>query len=124
MATASLSIDSDAPGKGGSAPLFGAGRPQKVITGKITFGTNYPAGGVDISDVFDCFIGVDGTSHLQGMVVEEPIVAGSHTGKHVKVDYTAQTLMALTNAIPYAEVANDSDQTGMGAVHFIAWGPR
>jgi hypothetical protein len=87
-----------------------------LATGQFSFDSSYPAGGEDISDIFNQF------SSLLGMHVAQPIQAGAQTGKFVSVDYTNKKLKLFTNAAPFAEVADTSDQSLIVNLRFIAWG--
>lgn len=118
---ATITYDQDTPGRGGSGPVFGTGaRPTKVITGRFSFDNSYPTGGETISEVADFFRG----AVIDGMFIEQPIQAGAQTGKFIAVDYTAKKLKLFTNASPFAEVANASDQSLIANLRFIAWGAR
>jgi hypothetical protein len=121
---ATITYDQDAPGRGGSGPVFsvGSGR-QKVVTGSFSFDASYPTGGEVITEIFDLFNTGGGVSRLTGMVVESPI-SSAGTGKHSRIDFTAKKWMLYTNAATPAEVANASDQSGAVSLRFIAWGPR
>jgi hypothetical protein len=122
---ATITYDQDSPSKGGSGPLFGSGSsPYKVVTGQFAFDNSYPTGGESLSDIFDFFNSVTGVSRLKGIIMEQPIIVGAQTGKFLKVDYTAKKVLLYTNASPYAEVANGSDQSAITGLRFIAWGAR
>lgn len=122
---ATITYDQDAPSKGGSGPLFGSGsRPTKVVTGQFSFDSSYPTGGEDISDIFGFFNSVTGVSRLGGIIFEQPVQAGAQTGKFLRVDYANKKIQLFTNASPYAEVANASDQSLITGLRFIAWGAR
>lgn len=122
---ATITYDGDAPGRGGSGPLFSGGGPvQKVVTGQFSFDNSYPTGGEDVSDIFSLFNGPTGASRLQGLLVEQPIQAGAQTGKFLRVDYANKKIQLFTNASPYAEVAGSSDQSAITGLRFIAWGRR
>lgn len=120
---ATITYDSDAPGRGGSGPVFSVGsRPTKVVTGTFAFDSSYPTGGEDISAIFDLFNDTTGTSRLNGILMDQPLT-GSQTGKFLKVDYSTKKVLLYTNASPAVEVTNTSDQSAI-TVRFIAWGPR
>lgn len=120
----SVTYHSDAPGRGGSGPLFvGGSRPSKVVVGQLTFDSSYPTGGEDISEIFNLFNNPAGTSRLEGLLIEDP-TGSAGTGKKVVIDYTAKKALLYTNASPPVEVANASDQTGAANLRFFAWGPR
>lgn len=116
---ATITYDSDAPGRGGSGPLFGVGKPQKVVTGRFAFDSSYPTGGEDISDIFAQFRG-----NVADCVQFDQPLTGAQTGKFAKVDYTAKKVQLFTNASPAVEVVNASDQSAISALRFIAVGPR
>lgn len=121
---ATVTYDSDAPGRGGSGPVFAVGsRPTKVVTGSLAFDSSYPTGGEDISGIFDLFNNPAGTSRLSGVLFDQPL-SGAQTGKFAKVDYTTKKILLYTNASPAVEVANASDQSAITALRFIAWGAR
>lgn len=122
---ATIAYDQDAPGRGGSGPLFSSGsRMTKVLTGKFSFDNSYPTGGEDISEIFNYFNGATGVSRLDGMIIEQPIIAGAQTGKFIKVDFANKKLMLFTNASPFAEVGAASDQSAITNLRWIAWGAR
>jgi hypothetical protein len=56
--------------------------------------------------------------------LEQPIQAGAQTGKFARVDHTTKKVQLFTNAAPFAEVANASDQSLITGINFIAIGPR
>ena len=118
MAAATITYDQSDIGKASRSPVRSiSGRARGILTGAITFTASYATGGEDISAIFDQFPGGEVV-----VVTEQPIAAGAQTGKFVKVDHTNKKLMAFTNASPYAEVANASNQSGSGALRFIAVG--
>lgn len=107
------------PGRAGGAPIFGGnGRTQKVVTGTIAFDASYPTGGEDISDLFALFRSTSGVK----VFLDQPIAAGAQTGKFARVDKTNQKVQLFTNAAPFAEVANTSDQSAT-SIDFLAIGP-
>lgn len=119
-----VTFNGDAPGRGGSGPMFGVGsRPTKVVTGSFAFDSSYPTGGESVSEIFDLFNSPGGTSRLEGLLFDQPLT-GAQTGKFAKVDYTAKKVQLFTNASPAVEVANASDQSAITGLRFIAWGPR
>jgi hypothetical protein len=121
---ATVTYDSDAPGRGGSGPLFSGGsRVMKVVTGSLAFDSSYPTGGEALDEVFALFNDQSGVSRLNGIIFDQPL-SGSQTGKFIKVDYTNKKAQLFTNASPAVEVANASDQSAITALRFIAWGPR
>lgn len=122
---ATITYDQDLPSRGGSGPVFASGaQPTKVVTGQFAFDNSYPTGGESISDIFSYFNSVTGVSRLKGIIFEQPIIAGAQTGKFLRVDYTAKTVMLFTNASPFAEVGAGSDQSAITGLRFIAWGAR
>lgn len=121
---ATITYDQDAPGRGGSGPIFGSGtRTTKILTGKFSFDNSYPTGGEDISDIFSYFNGATGVSRLDGIWMEQPLT-GAQTGKFLKIDYTNKKALLYTNASPAVEVAGSSDQSAITNLRFIAWGAR
>lgn len=121
-----LTLDQDAPGQGGSGPIFGSGSmPLKIVTGKFSFDNSYPTGGEVLTSVFALFNRPGtSTSNLLGIIMEQPIIAGAQTGKFLRVDVTNKKVQLFTNAAPFAEVANGSDQSLITNLRFIAWGKR
>ncbi len=121
---AAIRYTQDAPGRGGSGPLFGMGaRAQKLVFGEFDFDTSYPAGGEDISEIFALFKDQAGIDRLAGIYVEQPLI-GAQTGKFVKVNYTTKKILLYTNASPAVEVVAASDQSAITGLRFVAWGPR
>lgn len=121
---ATITHSGDAPSRGGSGPVFGAGgRPLKIVTGTITFDSSYPTGGEDVSEVINLFNNIAGVSRCEAMVFDQPLT-GAQTGKFAKVNLTTKKVLLYTNASPAVEVANASDQSAIVALPFIAWGPR
>lgn len=113
----------EAPGRGGSGPLFGSGRPTKVVTGTMTFDSSYPTGGEDIADIVNLFNNAAGVSRCEAVVFDQPLI-GAQTGKFAKANLSTKKVLLYTNASPAVEVANASDQSAIVALPFIAWGPR
>ena len=121
---ATITYDSDAPGRGGSGPVFAGGsRPTKIVTGQFSFDNSYPTGGEDISDIFAQFNDGNGTARLDGLLMENPMLSAG-TGKRVKIDYSAKKALLYDNAVSTAQVAGSSDQSGAANLRFIAWGKR
>jgi hypothetical protein len=118
--TIGTGLTTDRPGRARSGPpLMGTrGKSQKVVTGTFTFDNAYPAGGEDISDIFNLFAG----QAPEGIVFESPLLSAG-TGKHAKVDFAAKKIQLLTNAAAPADVGA-TDQSAAGTVRWIAWGPR
>jgi len=122
IGVAGLSTNPPGGGHGRTGPpLFAGsgGRALKAVTGTIAFDNSYPTGGEDISDIFDLFKG----SVIYRIYVEQPIQAGAQTGKFVRVDKATKKVQLFTNAAPFAEVANASDQSLITGIDFIAIGP-
>ncbi len=94
----------------------GAASSAKIVTGTFSFTGTYTTGGEDASALFNHFTGT------AIVFLQDPIIAGTQTGKHVFVDHTNKKFMVMTNAIPYAEVAGASDQTALANLRFIAIG--
>jgi hypothetical protein len=112
---ATITYDAEGPGKGAFAPLSAQGaRGMKIITGKYSFDNAYPAGGEDISEIFNFF------AELKGMIMESPL-GSAGTGKHARIDFTAKKAMLYTNAATPADVGA-SDQSAAANLRFIAWG--
>jgi hypothetical protein len=114
-----ITYDTDAPGKGGQAPVFadGPGR-KKVVTGHIAFDSSYPTGGEDLTEAFALLRG----GVAQQAFVEQPIQAGAQTGKFVRINRSTKKIQLFTNAAPFAEVANASDQSLITDVGFMLVG--
>jgi len=109
----------DGPGKGGERVVKSRSKRQLLfITGTFDFDNSYPTGGESLAAVFDQF-----TSPL-GMLIEQPIIAGAQTGKFIKVNMTTEKVQLFTNASPFAEVANASDQSAITGLRFVAYGYR
>ena len=114
-----ITYDVDAPGRGGKAPIFGLGAGRQVIiTGHIAFDSSYPTGGEDLSEAFAFLRGGVG----QGAVIEQPIQAGAQTGKFARINRATKKVQLFTNASPFAEVANASDQSLITDLAFMVWG--
>jgi hypothetical protein len=121
---ATITYDSDAPGRGGSGPVFAGGsRPTKIVTGTFSFDASYPTGGEDASDIWNQFNDASGTSRLSGLLIEDPLLSAG-TGKRCIVDYTNKKLLLYDNAVALAQVSNATDQSGAANLRFIAWGKR
>lgn len=116
---ATITYDSDAPGRGGSAPVFGiGGGGSKLVTGHIAFDSSYPTGGEDLTEAF---------AFLRGGVadqafIEQPIQAGAQTGKFARINRSTKKVQLFTNASPFAEVANASDQSLITDLGFVLVG--
>lgn len=127
---ATITYDQGAPGRGGSGPIFAAGaRPQKLLTGRMTFDSSYPTGGEDISDIYAQFNDAGGTSRLQGLIfflVAPPVTIDTKVVNIFAVDEAAKKLELwghdTTSGVP-AEVANTTNASTV-TVGFVAWGPR
>lgn len=116
---ATVTLDAETPGAGAVRPVFAQSpRPLKMVTGRFSFDNSYPTGGELLTDLKKHFAG----STILGMIVEQPIIAGAQTGKFVKFNRTTQALQLFTNAAPFAEVANASDQSAITNLVFVAWG--
>ena len=104
-------------GSGKKVPALGvaAGGPVKVASGILAFDASYPTGGEDIANIYAQF------KSCTVVMFEQPILAGAQTGKFVRANHSTQKAQLFTNASPYAEVANASDQSAT-AVRFIAIG--
>ena len=114
---ATVAFDAEGPGKGAFSPVrANMSRGMKIVTGKFSFDTSYPTGGEDLSEIFNMF------AECHGVLMEQPVQAGAQTGKFVKIDHTAKKAMLFTNAAPFAEIANASDQSGIVNLRFFAWG--
>lgn len=117
---ATITYDVDAPGRGGQgAPIFGIGSGrQRVVTGHIAFDNSYPTGGEDLTEAFALLRGGVG----QGAIIEQPIQAGAQTGKFARINRSTKKVQLFTNASPFAEVANASDQSLITDLAFMIWG--
>ena len=118
---ATITYDSETPGRGGQGgPLFAAGSARmKVVTGRFSFDSSYPTGGEDLADIASQFKG----NAWFGMLMAQPIQAGAQTGKFVSINASTKKAQLFTNASPFAEVANASDQSAIVNLPFIGWGP-
>jgi hypothetical protein len=114
---ATVTLDAETPGKGAQRPVL-AKAPGVLVfmTGSFSFDSSYPTGGEDFSSVLNEF------KTVLGMFIEQPIQAGAQTGKFIRPDYTNKKLQLFTNAAPFAEVANASDQSLITGLKFIVWG--
>lgn len=114
-----ITYDTDGPGKGGFGPVFsdGAGR-KKIVTGHIAFDSSYPTGGEDLTEAFNLLRG----GVARAAFVDQPIQTGAQTGKFAKINRTTKKIQLFTNASPYAEVANASDQSLLTDVAFMLIG--
>lgn len=114
---AAITLDAETPGKGAQRPVL-AKAPGVLVfmSGQFSFDNSYPTGGEDFSTVLNEF------KTVLGVFIQQPIQAGAQTGKFINVDYTNKKLQLFTNASPFAEVANGSDQSLITALRFIVWG--
>ena len=116
---ATITYDGDAPGRGGGGPIFGLGSGRlKIVTGHIAFDSSYPTGGEDLTEAF---------AFLRGGVarqafVEQPVQTGAQTGKFARINRSTKKIQLFTNASPFAEVANASDQSLITDVGFMLVG--
>lgn len=121
---AAVTLDAEAPGKSALRPvLVQAPRVIKFVTGTFAFDSSYPTGGESISDIFDQFNNVSGTSQLLGVLFES---AGGYT---FGVDYSGKKVLAYwvdtsTDGAAQAEVVDTTNLATLTAVRFIAWGYR
>ena len=114
---ATVAFDAEGPGKGAFSPVRGnMSRGMKLVTGKFSFDNSYPTGGESLSEIFDMF------AECHGLLMEQPVQVGAQTGKCLRVDHTNKKVQLFTNASPYAEVANASDQSLIANLRFFAWG--
>ena len=112
---ATIAYDADGPGKGAFSPaLMQGSRTRKLVTGTFTFDATYPAGGEDITDIFNQF------AELKGIWMQSPSLSAG-TGKHVHIDYANKKAQLLTNAAAPVDVGA-TDQSGAGTLRFMAWG--
>lgn len=117
---ATITYDQDTPGRGGSGPpVMAGGAKIKLVTGIFAFDSSYPTGGEDLADIASYFRG----NAWSGLIMEQPIIAGAQTGKFVKINHTTKKAQLFTNASPFAEVANASDQSAIAGLRWFAWGP-
>ncbi|HET9672661.1 MAG TPA: hypothetical protein VFQ40_07410 [Actinomycetota bacterium] len=114
-----LTLATDPPGRGGTAPVFtdGPGR-KKMVYGSLAFDNSYPTGGEDISEAFNLLRG--GVARVA--IVDQPIQAGAQTGKFAKINKATKKVQLFTNASPFAEVANASDQSLITGLDFVLVG--
>lgn len=116
---ATITYDNDAPGKGGQAPIFTDGSAlKKIVTGHIAFDSSYPTGGEDLTEAFALLRG----GVARAAFVDQPIQTGAQTGKFAKINRTTKKIQLFTNAAPFAEVANASDQSLITDVAFMLIG--
>lgn len=103
-------------GAGKSVVRAQTGRTTTINHGTFSFDSSYPTGGEDISDIFnqhtECFF----------VIMEQPIQAGAQTGKFLKVDHTNKKVQLFTNAAPFAEIANASDQSLITGLKWVSVG--
>ena len=102
MTAHSLTLGSDAPGKGGSRSVRQiAARPPKQAYYLLDFGTdNYTVNGVDISDIWDDF------TQVNHICVEQHDTSTAGDRREFAVDYTAKTLIVY-DAFNTEESASD-----------------
>ena len=108
-------------------PIFGAGPgPLKIVTGQISLDSNYPTGGEDIAEIWRHFkvktrnnsrVATDW--YLLGICLDESVPNAA--GKGVVIDYSNKLLKVIT-AFAGTEAANNSDQSALAAMRFLAWG--
>ena len=112
-------LDAAGPGKAASRAVKSLNPRQKVtVSGTFAFDNSYPTGGEPLTDITANF---RETLHI---FMEQPILVGAQTGKFLRVSGSGSTWVAqlYTNASPFAEVANASDQSLVTGLHFIAEG--
>lgn len=114
---ATITYDVDAPGRGGQSPVFGMGR-VKMVTGHIAFDNSYPTGGEDLTEAFAFLRG--GVADVA--ICEQPIQTGAQTGKFARINRSTKKIQLFTNASPFAEVANASDQSLITDLAFVLYG--
>jgi hypothetical protein len=88
---------------------------MRLVTGTFSFDSSYPSGGESISALWDLI-------NVRGIIFEQPTQTGTQTGKFVRADLANKKVQAFTNAQPYAEVSDTSDQSALANLRFIAWG--
>lgn len=114
-----VTLDAAGPGQASTRPVLAqTPRVAKILTGRFSFDSSYPTGGESLSDI---------TSHFREVLVilmEQPILTGAQTGKFLRVSGSGTTWVAqlYTNAAPFAEVANTSDQSLITNLRFVAIG--
>lgn len=116
---ATVTLDAAGPGAAASRPVFAQNpRATTLVTGKFSFDNSYPTGGESLSGITGAF------RECLGILMEQPVLTGAQTGKFLRVSGTGTTYVAqlYTNASPFAEVANASDQSLVANLKFIAWG--
>lgn len=116
---ATVTLDAAGPGLAATRPVYAANpRAVKLISGSFAFDNSYPTGGESLSGITDHF------RECLGIIMDQPIIVGAQTGKFLKVSGSGTTYVAklFTNASPFAEVANASDQSLVTGLKFFAWG--
>lgn len=116
---ATVTLDAAGPGLAATRPVYASNpRAIKLISGKFSFDSSYPTGGESLSGITDHF------RECLGIMMDQPIIVGAQTGKFLKVSGSGVAWNALlfTNAAPFVQVANGSDQSLVVDLKFLAWG--
>lgn len=112
-----ITYDAAGPGEAAVRPaLAQSPRVMKFVTGRFNFGASYPAGGVDITGIFNQF------AELLGIAWE------TKAGYVFETDYTNRRVRAFHFNYPAAtagaavEVPNATNLSSVTGVRFVAWG--